>query len=78
MGIAFPLPDEAILARRDAIIEGLAALVPPSSLIISEDERRAFETDALTAYRKMPLAVVLPTTTEEVAAVMTLLPIRTG
>ena len=30
MGIAFPLPDEAILARRDAIIEGLAALVPPS------------------------------------------------
>jgi glycolate oxidase len=37
---------------------------------VSEDERRAFETDALTAYRKMPLAVVLPTTTEEVAAVM--------
>ena len=70
MGIAFPLPDEAILARREAIIEGLAALVPPASLIISEDERRAFETDALTAYRKMPLAVVLPTTTEEVAAVM--------
>ncbi|NBU14765.1 MAG: FAD-binding protein [Alphaproteobacteria bacterium] len=58
------------MARRDAIIEGLAALVPPSSLIVSEDERRAFETDALTAYRKMPLAVVLPTTTEEVAAVM--------
>jgi glycolate oxidase len=70
MGIAFPLPDEAILARRDTIIEGLAALVPPSSLIVSEDERRAFETDALTAYRKMPLAVVLPTTTEEVSAVM--------
>lgn len=70
MGIAFPLPDEAILARREAIIEGLAALVPPASLIISEDERRAFETDALTAYRKMPLAVVLPTTTEQVAAVM--------
>ena len=29
-----------------------------------------FETDGLTAYRKMPLAVVLPSTTEEVAAVM--------
>ena len=70
MGIAFPTPDEAILARRDAIIEGLAALVPPTSLIISEDERRAFETDALTAYRKMPLAVVLPTSTEEVSAVL--------
>jgi glycolate oxidase len=37
---------------------------------VTEDERRAFETDALTAYRKMPLAVVLPSTTEEVSAVL--------
>ena len=70
MSIQFPMPDEAILARRDAIIAGLAPLVPESSLITTEDERRAFETDALTAYRRMPLAVVLPTTTEEVAAVL--------
>ena len=33
-------------------------------------ERRAFETDALTAYRRLPLAVVLPRSTEEVSAVM--------
>ena len=38
--------------------------------MVSEDERRAFETDGLTAYRQMPLAVVLPSTTAEVAAVM--------
>jgi glycolate oxidase len=69
-GIAFPAPDQAILARRDAIIEGLARLVPAGSLVTSEEERRAFETDALTAYRKLPLAVVLPTSTEEVAAVL--------
>ncbi|CAH1668812.1 FAD-linked oxidase C-terminal domain-containing protein [Chelatococcus asaccharovorans] len=68
--IAFPVPDSAILARRDAIIQGLAALVPAQCLITSEDERRAFETDALTAYRRMPLAVVLPTSTAEVAAVL--------
>jgi glycolate oxidase len=68
--IAFPPPDGTILARRDAIIAGLAALVPPDCLITSEDERRAFETDALTAYRRVPLAVVLPRTTEEVAAVL--------
>src|ERR687884_1393193 len=70
MSIAFPLPDEAILSRRDEILDGLAQLVAPEALIISEDERRAFETDALTAYRKMPLAVVLPSSTEEVSAVM--------
>ena len=68
--IAFPAPDPKILARRDHIIAGLAALVPPECLVTSEDERRAFETDALTAYRRMPLAVVLPRTTEETAKVM--------
>ena len=68
--IAFPPPDPKILARRDAIVAGLAALVPPECLVVSEDERRAFETDALTAYRRMPLAVVLPRTTEETSAVM--------
>ncbi|QRE75452.1 FAD-linked oxidase C-terminal domain-containing protein [Methylobacterium aquaticum] len=70
MTIAFPLPDPAILARRDAIVEGLRGLVAPEALVTSEDERRAFETDGLTAYRRMPLAVVLPSTTAEVAAVM--------
>jgi glycolate oxidase len=68
--IAFPLPDVGILARRDAILEGLSLLVPPDSLVTSENERRPYETDALTAYRRLPLAVVLPTTTEEVAAVL--------
>ncbi len=68
--IAFPEPDVGIIARRDDIIAGLAALVPPECLIVSEDERRAFETDALTAYRRMPLAVVLPRTTQEVSAVL--------
>jgi len=70
MAIAFPPPDAAVLARRDEIVRGLAALVAPDALIASEDERRAFETDALTAYRRMPLAVVLPRSTAEVAAVM--------
>ena len=70
MSIAFPPPDESVLARREEILRGLSALVAPEALITSEDERRAFETDALTAYRKLPLAVVLPSTTQEVAAIM--------
>jgi glycolate oxidase len=70
MSIPFPAPDATVLARRDEIVEGLSRLVAPEALIVTEDERRAFETDALTAYRKMPLAVVLPSTTEEVSAVL--------
>lgn len=70
MGIAFPVPDRAILERRDSIISALSQLVAADSLITSENERRAFETDALTAYRRMPLAVVLPKTTEEVSNIL--------
>jgi glycolate oxidase len=70
MSIAFPTPDPAILARRDEILRGLAPLVAREALIASDDERRAFETDGLTAYRRVPLAVVLPSTTAEVSAVM--------
>lgn len=69
-GIALPAPDPAILARRDQIVAGLQALVPGEGVIVTEAERRAFETDALTAYRRLPLAVVLPSTTEQVAAVL--------
>ncbi|MGY3478633.1 FAD-binding oxidoreductase [Bradyrhizobium ottawaense] len=70
MPIAFPIPDEAVLGRRGEILTGLGQLVAPEALIVSEDERRTFETDALTAYRRMPLAVVLPSTTSEVSAVL--------
>ena len=70
MSIAFPAPDPSILARRDEILAGLSRLVHPEALITSEDERRAFETDGLTAYRRLPLAVVLPSSTAEVSAVM--------
>jgi glycolate oxidase len=68
--IAFPLPKPEILARRDALISGLSALVPAASLITSENDRRPFETDAFTAYKRLPLIVVLPETTAQVSAVM--------
>jgi glycolate oxidase len=68
--IAFPAPKPDIIARRAQIIAGLAPLVAPASLIVSEDERRPYETDAFTAYRRMPLAVVLPETTDQVSAVL--------
>src|SRR5271167_1502938 len=70
--IAFPRLDGTILARRAAIVKRLVAILPPACLITDESGRRAFETDALTAYRRIPLAVALPRSTEEVARVMRL------
>jgi glycolate oxidase len=68
--IVFPPPDLRILASRDAIVAGLQAILGPAGVISAEAERRAYETDALTAYRAVPLAVVLPASTEEVVAVL--------
>ncbi|MEJ0012144.1 MAG: FAD-linked oxidase C-terminal domain-containing protein [Bauldia sp.] len=68
--IAMPLPDARILAARDEIVAGLAAILGKDGVITSHDERRAFETDALTAYRVVPLAVVLPTSTGQVSAIL--------
>lgn len=68
--IELPEPDRAVLRRRDTIVADLESILSRDQVISDDVGRRAFETDALTAYRRMPLAVVLPTATDEVAAVM--------
>ncbi len=68
--IQLPNPDRAIMARREQIVTDLIGLAGRDAVIADEDGRRAFDTDALTSYRRMPLVVVLPTTTEAVANVM--------
>jgi glycolate oxidase len=67
-----PVPSASILARKAALVARLAAILPPDALISDPTETRAYECDALTAYRCAPLAVVLPRSTEEVAAVLRL------
>ena len=74
--IAFRTPDPAILARRGEIVAGLARLLPADCLVSSERELVPFETDGFTAYRRVPLAVVLPETTEQVSAVMKFLSVQ--
>ena len=65
-----PAPDQAVIARRDAIAAALRRIVPGEGVILSEPERRAYESDGLTAYHQSPLIVVLPSTLAEVAAVL--------
>ena len=68
--LRLPDPDLATIARRATIIEDVARLIGRDALITDEDGRRAFETDALTAYRRVPLFVVLPRSTEDVSKVL--------
>jgi len=70
-GIAFPAPDPSILARKSEIVAALRGLVAaPDAVIDDPVELAAYETDAFTAYRRLPLAVVLPGSTEEVSRVL--------
>src|SRR5580704_3201285 len=65
-----PTPDAAIVARRDEIAKALPQIVPGEGVVVSEPERRAYESDGLTAYRQPPLVVVLPSTVAQVSAVL--------
>jgi glycolate oxidase len=68
--VRLPEPDQGTIGRRSIIVEDIARLIGRDNLIADEAGRRAFETDALTAYRRMPMLVVLPRSTEDVAKVL--------
>ncbi len=70
MPVAMPASDDAVLARRAEIVAALKRIVPGEGVIASEQAMRPFESDGLTAYRQLPMVVVLPATTEQVAAVL--------
>lgn len=70
MAVLMPKPSAAVLGRRAAIVSALKAIVPGEGVVDGANEMRVFESDGLTAYRQMPLVVVLPETVDQVAAVL--------
>jgi len=69
-GLIMPKADEETLARRAEIVAAMRAIVPGEGVVETVNEMRAFETDALTAYRQLPLVVVLPETVDQVARIL--------
>ncbi len=65
-----PEPDLSVLARRQAIAGGLRGLLGDDGVIAGEDELRAYDCDGMSAYRQLPMLVVLPRSTPEVVAVL--------
>ena len=70
MPLLMPLFDDAVLKRRAEIVAALKSIVPGEGVIASEEAMRPYESDGLTAYRQLPMVVVLPETTAQVAAVL--------
>ncbi len=66
-----PQPNAATISRRETIAAHLRELVAdPAAVITTPNELKAYETDAMTAYTQVPIVVVLPETTEEIARVL--------
>ena len=68
--LKMPDIDKDVMARRVEIATALREIVPGEGVITEETERRAYETDGLTAYKQLPMIVVLPETTEQVSQVL--------
>jgi glycolate oxidase len=70
MPVLMPPFDDAVLKRRAEIVAALKRIVPGEGVIASEVAMRPYESDGLTAYRQLPMVVVLPETTAQVSAVL--------
>ncbi len=67
-----PDPDPQALARRDELVRGLREIVADDNVIADEDGMRPYECDALSAYRQLPMVVVLPETVQQVSEILKL------
>ncbi len=65
-----PKPNPEILLKKARIVSRLQEALYDGAVIHDEAETRAYECDALSAYRCPPLCAVLPSTTEEVSAIL--------
>ena len=65
-----PKPDPMVMSKKAELIRRLSSVLPQDAIIQDEIETRAYECDALTAYRCPPLIAVLPATTAEVSAIL--------
>ncbi|RWG94749.1 MAG: FAD-binding protein [Mesorhizobium sp.] len=69
-GLAMPKPDAGTLRKRAEIVADMRIIVPGEGVVDTATEMRAFESDGLTAYRQLPLVVVLPETVAQVSRVL--------
>ncbi len=68
--LMMPKPNAATLAKRAEIIAQLRDIVPGEGVVDTQTGMRVFESDGLTAYRQMPMVVVLPETTAQVSRIL--------
>ena len=67
-----PAPDRDTISKRFKLIDAFKKVIPAEFILDSEADRRPFETDGLTAYRQLPMLVVMPETAYQVSEILKL------
>ena len=65
-----PQPNLEVLRKKLEIVTALLEVLPREAVIDNPAETKAYECDALTAYRCPPMIAVLPSTTQQVSDVL--------
>lgn len=65
-----PQPNPDVLARKANVLARLRQVLPEDAIIADPAETRAYECDALTAYKCAPMIAVLPSSTQEVSDIL--------
>ncbi|HHZ66835.1 MAG TPA: FAD-binding protein [Alphaproteobacteria bacterium] len=65
-----PETDEGVIAKRSSLVGRFRKFLSEESVINDHDELKVYETDGLTAYHQLPMIVVLPDTTAQVAKIL--------
>ena len=68
--LAMPKIDRKLFAKKSLVIDGLKKIIKSENILDHVDQIRPFETDALTAYKQKPLAVVFPEDTIQVSKIL--------
>ena len=68
--LILPKLNKFTISNRLEIINKLKKIIKPENILAENEEMKPYETDALSAYKQMPLAVILPENTQEVSAVL--------
>ncbi|MDH3288124.1 MAG: FAD-binding protein [Betaproteobacteria bacterium] len=66
-----PIEQIAIdLERQRAVVSALRAFLPEAAVLFAQEDVKPYECDGLTAYRQVPMVVVLPETEEQVCRIL--------
>jgi len=68
--LVMPKVDRKLISNKNVVVENLKKIIKSENVLDHEDQIRPFETDALSAYKQKPLAVVFPENTKEVSEIL--------